>query len=118
MAFQPASLRWLALPALASLSLCLWPSTPPGQVKAETGETIYQQRCAGCHGADGSGSTSIGRVFKLRDLRSEGVQKMTDVQLSEIIARGRGRMPAFENSLGRDRIHAVVAYLRGLAKKK
>ena len=71
-----------------------------------------------CHGADGSGNTSMGKTFKLRDLRSEAVQKMTDAQLFDVIAKGKGKMPAYENNLGHDRIHAVVGYLRELAKKK
>jgi mono/diheme cytochrome c family protein len=59
----------------------------------------------------------MGKMLKLRDLRSPDVQKMSDAQLSDLIAKGKGKMPAYQTSLGADKIHTVVAYLRELAKK-
>ena len=31
---------------------------PPGQGTAQTGDGLYQQRCAGCHGREGEGGTA------------------------------------------------------------
>lgn len=85
------------------------------------GATLYSTKCAMCHGADGSGSTAMGKRFKLRDLRSAEVQQQTDAQLSDIIAKGKkgatGSMPAYE-SLGHDGIQNVIAHLRQMAKSK
>jgi mono/diheme cytochrome c family protein len=86
--------------------------------QAETGEAIYKRNCAGCHGPDGSGQTAMGRTFKLGDLRSAEIQKMTDAQLAGTIAKGKGRMPAYEKRLSPEQIQSVVGYLRELAKKK
>ncbi len=81
------------------------------------GDAIYKKQCSMCHGPDGAGNTGMGKTFKLRDLRSADVQKQTDVQLSDIIAKGKGKMPAYQASLGAERIKAVVAYLRSIATK-
>ena len=79
-------------------------------------KATYRAKCASCHGADGSGSTSIGKSLKIRDLRSADVQKQSDDQLSNIIATGKGKMPGYEKSLGADACRALVAHIRRLAQ--
>ncbi len=81
-------------------------------------ETTFKTKCASCHSLDGSGSSPVGKSLKLRDLRSAEVQKQTDAQLQGIISKGKGKMPAFEKSLGADTCKALVGHLRELAKKK
>ena len=87
---------------------------------AEDAAAIFKHQCAACHGPDGAGKTAMGRTFKIQDLRSEQVQKLTDAQLFETIAKGKakGRMPAYEARLGQARIHELVSYLREMAKNK
>jgi len=80
--------------------------------------SVYKQRCAMCHGADGSGNTAMGRSMKLKDLRAAEVQAMTDDQLYEVIAKGKGKMPGYEKSLGADTCRQLVAYVREMGKKK
>lgn len=116
----------LALPAVAALAFSVLPAQAnqaskkggqsAGAASAADGEAIFKRQCAMCHGPDGAGNTAMGRSFKLRDLKGPEVQKMTDAQLFDTIAKGKGKMPAYENNLGHDKIHAVVAYLRQLAK--
>lgn len=90
----------------------------PSQASAQQNvAAVYKQRCAGCHGADGSGQTAMGRSFKLRDLKSPEVQQMTDAQLTQIIGQGKGKMPGFEKSLGAPMVKELVGYIRGLGKK-
>lgn len=92
---------------------------PAGEAVApESSETTYKTKCAMCHGLDGSASSPIGKKMKIRDLRSAEVQKQTDAQLLAIISKGKGKMPAYEGSLGADVCKQLVAYLRELAKKK
>lgn len=83
---------------------------------AKEGETVYAGKCATCHGKDGSGSTPVGKNLKLRDLRSDEVQKQTDAQLLDIIAKGKGKMQGYEKSVGPDKIQDTVAYIRTLKK--
>lgn len=109
--------RWsLALVApglflLSSLSVA-------GQPAAGEGEATYKSKCAMCHGPDGSGDSAMGKRMKVRDLRSADVQKQTDAQLAEIIAKGKSPMMAYEKQLDKAKIDQVVAYLREIAKKK
>ncbi len=116
MMFSTGLSRKLVLPALASMALVASPALF-GQ-GTETGEAIYKRNCASCHGPDGSGQTTMGKAFKLEDLRSAGVQKLTDAQLADIVGKGKNRMPAYEKRLSHDQIQSVVGYLRELAKKK
>ncbi len=106
---------------VAALCLAALPATMvliPSQASAQQDvATVYKQRCAGCHGPDGSGQTAMGRSFKLRDLRSPEVQHMTDAQLTEVIGQGKGKMPGYEKVLGAPMVKALVGYIRGMAKK-
>jgi len=98
---------------LSAAMLCI----PAGAV-AQNAAAIYKQRCAACHGADGAGKTAMGRSMNLKDLRAAEVQQMTDAQLYDIIAKGKGKMPGYEKSLGSQTVHQLVAYIRELAKQK
>jgi cytochrome c6 len=105
--------RVLSVIAIVLVSLFL-----PVAVFADDGATIYKARCASCHGADGSGSTSMGKAMKLRDLRSAEVQKQTDKELFTVTADGKGKMPGYKAKLSEADINALVAFMRGLAAKK
>jgi cytochrome c6 len=78
---------------------------------------LYKAKCAACHGADGRGETSMGKVLKVRDLSSDDVQKQTDAQLTGIIENGKGKMPAYKGKLTDDQIKQLVGYIRALKKK-
>jgi mono/diheme cytochrome c family protein len=81
---------------------------------AEDGAGLFKAKCAMCHAVDGSGSTTVGKSMKVRDLRSTDVQGQTDEQINGIIASGKGKMPAYEKTLGADTCKALVAYIRTL----
>jgi cytochrome c6 len=82
----------------------------------ETGEALFKAKCAMCHGADGSGKTPMGQSLKLPDLHSEQVQKMAEAEIKAVIAKGKNKMPAYENKLNQEQIEKLVAYIRALAK--
>src|SRR3954465_14320052 len=79
---------------------------------------LYQTKCAACHGADGSGNTTVGKALKLKDFRDADVQKMTDDELATLIAKGKDKMPANEKTLKPDQIKALVGYVHELVQKK
>jgi mono/diheme cytochrome c family protein len=89
-----------------------------GGMEDQEPKVLYKAKCASCHGIDGSANTAIGKNLKAKDLRSAETQKMSDEKLYQIIAEGRGKMPAFERSLGEDKCRQLVAYIRGMAKKE
>lgn len=76
----------------------------------------FKAKCASCHGADGSGSTAVGKALKCRDLGSAEVQGQSDAQLLAIITNGKGKMAGFGKTLGADSCKALVAYVRSLKK--
>ena len=78
--------------------------------------SLYKAKCAGCHGADGSGSV-MGKKLGARDFHSAEVQKMSDDELTTAIAEGKGKMPGYKRSLSEQQIKDLVAYVRSLMKK-
>jgi cytochrome c6 len=81
------------------------------------GAAIYKTKCLSCHGADGSGQTPAGKAMKVRDLRSDEVQKQTDIELTKVIAGGKGKMPAYGKQLSTADIQALIVNLRTLKAK-
>jgi mono/diheme cytochrome c family protein len=86
---------------------------PDGAASSAT----FLTKCAMCHGPDGGGS-EVGKSMNVPDLRSPVVQKLPDTELAQVIADGKGGMPAFKNSLSEDQIHSLVAHIRSLRQKK
>jgi mono/diheme cytochrome c family protein len=88
--------------------------TPPPAANPEVvaaagadGAAVFGQRCAGCHGGDGSGGIGPrlagGRV----------VANFPDPQEQiAVVTNGRGGMPAFGERLSPEEIAAVVDYTR------
>jgi mono/diheme cytochrome c family protein len=83
---------------------------------AQTTNDTFKNRCAACHGKTGAGDTTIGKNLKVLDLGSMEVQKKSDEELDAIIAKGRGKMPAYENKLNREQIRGLTKFIRTLKK--
>lgn len=78
----------------------------------------FKTDCALCHAPDGSGSSPTGKALKAKDLRLPEVQQQSDADLTLVISKGKGKMPAFSAKLKPDEIKGMVAYIRELAKTK
>ena len=80
------------------------------------GQELFQQNCAFCHAADGTGHNWIGSFLDAhpRDLTGQRVAAFTTEQLVEAISRGikNTTMPAWQTVLTTDQIRAVVAYVQ------
>jgi len=85
---------------------------------SDSGDAIFQEHCARCHGPDGSSQTFIGKKWNIPDLRSDEVQKLTIGERIEIITYGKEKMPAHERKLTAEEIKLVEAHVRELGKKK
>jgi cytochrome c6 len=83
---------------------------------AQTGAALFKAKCAPCHGPDGKGETSMGKVLKVRDLSSPEVQKQSDAELTGLIENGKGKMPAYKAKLSERDIKELVSYIRTLKK--
>jgi mono/diheme cytochrome c family protein len=81
---------------------------------AQDASSLFKSKCAGCHGADGTGS-AMGKKMGAHDFTTADVQGMTDAQLTDIITNGKNKMPKY-GSLPPDQIKGLVAYIRTLKK--
>jgi mono/diheme cytochrome c family protein len=81
-------------------------------------KTLFARNCSLCHGTDGRAQTAMGRALKASDLTSQTVQSRSDAELNTQIARGKGKMAGYENTLGKKGVEDMVKYVRTLAPKK
>ncbi|MFL6248037.1 MAG: c-type cytochrome [Thermoanaerobaculia bacterium] len=79
---------------------------------------LYKTKCAMCHGPAGGADTPMGKKLAIKPLASPDVQKNTDAQLTQVIAKGRNKMPAFTGKLSDAQVKALVALIRTFAPKK
>ena len=82
----------------------------------DAGKAIFTAKCVICHGADGSGETSIGKNLKIADFHSPDVKKLSDADLKAVITNGKNKMPAFKSKLTDAQIDQVISYVRELGK--
>jgi mono/diheme cytochrome c family protein len=82
------------------------------------GEKLYNaNKCASCHGPDGSANVPAGKALKARDFHSPEVQGQSDAELTAEITNGKNKMPAYGKQLKAAEIAELVAYSRALGKK-
>jgi cytochrome c6 len=101
--------KLLALASALAVALSL--SVPAG---AQDASALYKSKCAACHAADGTGS-AMGKKIGAHDFTSADVQKMSDAELTDVIANGKNKMPKY-GSLKPEEIKGLVAYIRTLKK--
>lgn len=84
---------------------------------------IWQKKCAGCHGKDGSADTEMGRKHKIKDMTSAQWQtKFKDPEIKDAITNGvkedgkDTKMKAFKDKLTPEEIDGLVAFIRTLKK--
>lgn len=95
--------------------LCLVGSIARAQDVAN-GEKVYKAKCASCHGPDGKGETAAGKATKARNFGSAEVKKETDAEWTDIIVKGKNKMPGYDKKLTDAEVKDVVAYIRSLVK--
>ncbi|SRR6266849_3513630 len=106
------------LVAATGISVCLIALALTAGVHAQSDVAkVYKTNCVLCHAADGSGNSPSGKALGAKDLASSEVQKKSDAEIAEMIAKGKGKMPAFGAKLKLDDIKQLVAYIRAIPKK-
>jgi mono/diheme cytochrome c family protein len=95
----------------AIFAASILPALAQGDAKA-----IYDDKCATCHGADGTAKTAMGRKLKVKDVH-EAVRKLKPEEMMKIVENGKSPdMDGYGKELSKDQIKAVVDYYRSLAK--
>lgn len=106
------NLLYVAMLALFVVGLGVW-TTPAFADDAAT----FKAKCAMCHGADGKGS-AVGQKMGVHDFSSADVQKMSDAELTDVITKGKNKMPSYAGKLQEGDIKGLVAYVRQLGRGK
>src|SRR5262245_29318070 len=97
---------------LAVVAISLWFLAKPAADDEAT--ATYKAKSAMCHGADGKGDTPAGKKMGAHDFASEEVKKQSDADLEQIMAKGKNKMPAYENKLKPGEIKDLLSYIRKL----
>ncbi len=97
----------IAIPALAN-----------AKGDAAAGKTVFEKRCATCHGPAGEGKEAIAKMMKttMHPLGSKEVQAKSDAELAKVITSGTGKMKPV-TGLSTAEVDNLVAFIRSLAKK-
>jgi mono/diheme cytochrome c family protein len=102
----------------ALVLVCLAIVAAPSRLHAQSeAAKLFKTNCTLCHSEDGGGNSPTGKALKAKDLRSDEVQGKTDADLADVIAKGKGKMPAFGAKLSADKVKSLVDYIRQLPKK-
>jgi cytochrome c oxidase cbb3-type subunit 3 len=91
-------------------------------LRAQQGKEKFAQLCAACHGPEGKGTPALGAPNLTDGVWLYGSSEAT---ITETVTKGRNMnvsegtlaMPAFKDTLGKDRIHLVAAYVWSLSHK-
>ena len=84
----------------------------------KAGKTIYQNRCAICHGKSGDGNGRIAQAIKAPTPYNLTQSSLPDIQLKQIISKGgkavsrSSGMPPWESELSTAEIESVIEYIK------
>jgi len=89
-----------------------------GCASSERAETLYAQRCLGCHGGAGRGDGPIAAALPapVPDFR-DTVNNKSVIEIRRVIKSGRGVMPAYEPALSGAEIQDLVWMVRVLSQR-
>jgi mono/diheme cytochrome c family protein len=105
----------VAVAALALLA-ALWSSNlraddaAPDQAEIDAGDTVYNMRCAVCHGDD---LVNTGQTFDLRKLKAGERPRFENS-----VRNGKNQMPPWKGVLSDDDIDHLWHYIRAHAYEK
>ncbi len=88
-------------------------------IQEQPGRDTFRQLCAPCHGNEGHGNGPAAVAFNPPPAdftNPDGLAKLTDDQIIEVITKGRGAMPAWGPILTQEQFAPLVAYLRELSR--
>lgn len=110
---------------IITMLLAIAPVTVLAQTAPHTGQEIFDQMCAGCHGTYGNGQegTKAGFVPRIATLANkEYMDSVPDDYVTMIIKKGGAymgkiaAMPAWEHKLNDEQVASLVAHIRTFTK--
>jgi cytochrome c6 len=109
-------------PTTRSLTLALALLALPAIGFAADAKENWTGMCAKCHGADGTGQTTMGKKFKLKDYTDAKVQAgLKDEEMLKAITDGvqkdgKNLMSGFKDKVSADEAKALVGVVRSFKK--
>ena len=82
------------------------------RAQIEMGQAVYEQNCSACHGPDGKGNATPGMV-DFTDFAATSA--VSQAEWAQVVAEGRGTMPAFGDVLSEAERAAAIEYVRSLS---
>src|SRR5215472_2591427 len=81
-------------------------------------KTVFAEKCARCHGADGRGQTVLGGMLKAPNFTAAQfwTDEKNNKRLTSSITNGKKEMPAFGRKLSRQEINSLVVLVRHFHK--
>jgi mono/diheme cytochrome c family protein len=98
--------RWMLRLAPSLVLIATTTAPAAAQSLVEKGDTLYHNRCAGCHGEQLKAFAG-GPAFDLRRLRPDEHDRFVESVIS-----GKDNMPSWYGILKMDEIEAIWAYIR------
>ncbi len=99
------------------IAIMLFILVPSVALTADDGATLFNAKCAACHGVDGAGKPAA----KIPSLISDEARKATDADLTDGVANGgpgKRATHAFQTKgVTPDQIKMIVSYIREMQKK-
>ena len=103
--------------AVATLAIAASHNVAALSMAAGDARSVYNARCASCHGRDGRASSARAKREHARDMTSgEWQDSVSDERLYNAISNGKGKMPAFKKKLSDAQIDELVNYVRRLRR--
>jgi mono/diheme cytochrome c family protein len=85
-------------------------------IAASEGKTLYDTKCAQCHGKDGVAKPPGRGSMNFNDPAFQSA--WTDESIAKITSDGKGKMPGYRSKLTPEQIKAVSAHVKTLGSTK
>jgi mono/diheme cytochrome c family protein len=86
---------------------------------SDPAKSNWDRHCKKCHGEDGAADTTLGKKLEIKDYTdAASLAELTDEDLFKMTKDGVDgtKMPGFAKKLSDEEIHALVVYMRAMAK--
>lgn len=106
---------FVILLVVVAAAYLVWAQSQPAEALAEpemlaSGQAVYTQYCASCHGDQGQGHVALAEAPALNE--TEHAWHHPDGQLQALVSTGGTLMPAFGDQLDDTEIKAVIRYIQ------
>ncbi|MEM9455257.1 MAG: cytochrome c [Myxococcota bacterium] len=100
------------VPVVLALIIAGGCSQPTGPEHEISGQVLFSQYCARCHGNDGVPTAAAPTASSLADARI--VERLSDESIKGVIRAGKGQMPGFGETFTDATLQVLAAYVRTL----